>query len=221
MKLRKTLKFGVAAIIMVVTFVFYSNLAVYISGRSGVHTVTDSPEADAAIVLGARVYQSGSLSPVLADRLDTGIKLYTEGKVKKLLLTGDHGQTTYDEVNNMRLYALEQGVPEEDIFMDHAGFSTYESMYRARDVFKVNKAIIVTQEFHLPRALYTARSLGLIASGVKADKRNYIGEDYLRFREFVANTKAAAQLAIHDRPTYLGPEIPIWGDGRATKDTKI
>jgi len=105
--------------------------------------------------------------------------------------------------------------------MDHAGFSTYESMYRARDVFKVNKAIIVTQEFHLPRALYTARSLGLIASGVKADKRNYIGEDYLRFREFVANTKAAAQLAIHDRPTYLGPEIPIWGDGRATKDTKI
>ncbi len=218
MKLIKILKFGGAAVITVIIFVLYSNLSVYLSGRSGVYTVADSPKADAAIVLGARVYQSGALSPVLADRLDTGIQLYKEGKVKKLLLTGDHGQTTYDEVNNMRLYALGQGVPEEDIFMDHAGFSTYESMYRARDVFQVKTAVIVTQEFHLPRALYIARALGLKASGVRADKREYIGEDYLRFRELLANTKAAAQLAVHDRPAYLGPEIPIWGDGRATKD---
>ncbi|WP_418791942.1 SanA/YdcF family protein [Phosphitispora sp. TUW77] len=218
MKLINILKFIITAIVILITFVLYSNVAVYMSGKSGVHAVSGSPEADAAIVLGARVYKNGGLSPVLADRLDTGIELYTEGKVKKLLLTGDHGQASYDEVNNMRLYALEQGVPETDIFMDHAGFSTYESMYRARDIFQVKKAIIVTQDFHLPRALYVAQALGLHASGVSADKREYIGEDYLRLREILANTKAVLQLLVHDKPTYLGPEIPIWGDGRVTKD---
>ena len=221
MKFKKLLKILALAAALVITFTLYSNLAVFMSGRTGVYSTAGSPNADAAVILGARVYKSGTLSPILADRLETGIELYKNGKVNKLLLTGDHGQVTYDEVNNMRLYALKRGIPEQDIFMDHAGFSTYDSMYRARDVFKVKRAIIVTQKFHLPRALYIARTLGLKASGVKADKRGYAGIEYLQLREVLANTKATAQLAINAKPAYLGPEIPIWSDGRATKDTKI
>ncbi len=175
--------------------------------------------AETAIVLGARVYSNGNASPVLMDRLDTAIELYQAGKVKKLLLTGDHGQTNYDEVNNMRKYVLSKGVPDVDIFMDHAGFSTYESMYRARDVFAVKKAVVVTQQFHLPRALYIARAMGLEVSGIVADKRDYVGMDYLELREFLARNKAFLQLHIlHSKPTYLGPVIPITGDGRLTQD---
>lgn len=202
-------------------FVLYSNLAVEWKGSREIYSVNDDISADAAIILGARIFDNGTPSQVLADRLDTGIELYKSGKVKKLLMTGDHGQVTYDEVNGMRRYAISRGVPEKDIFMDHAGFSTYDSMYRARDIFLVKKAIIITQEFHLPRALYIARNLGLDVDGVLADKRDYAGEGYLYFRELFARTKAVAQLAVSMKPKYLGPAIPISGDGRATNDTEI
>ncbi|PKM81166.1 MAG: hypothetical protein CVU89_10300 [Firmicutes bacterium HGW-Firmicutes-14] len=218
---KKAVRFLLALFTLITAFTLYSNFTIHKSGKEGVYIPGDAPQAETAIVLGARVYENGTLSQVLADRMETGIELYRAGKVKKLLLTGDHGQTNYDEVNHMRTYALERGVPEEDIFMDHAGFSTYDSMYRARDVFRVKTAVIVTQEFHLPRALYIARKIGLEASGVPADKRTYAGENYLQFREFLARTKAVAQVALHMKPRYLGPEIPIAGDGRATKDTKI
>jgi len=207
-------------VLLTAAFTLYSNVAVYRAGQKGVCTADRSPQAETAVILGAKVFQSGALSQVLADRMDTGIELYQKGKVKKLLLTGDHGQTTYDEVNTMRRYALNKGVPEEDIFMDHAGFSTYDSMYRARDIFKVNNAVIVTQEFHLSRALYIARSLGIEVWGVPADKRKYTGENYLYFRELFARTKAAGQVILGMKPKYLGPEIPITGDGRVTKDTE-
>jgi len=158
-KLKQQLKIITKIVLIILTFTVYSNYAVYRAGQDGVSSIEEAPAADAAIVLGAKVFKSGALSQVLADRMDTGIELYQKGKVKKLLLTGDHGQTSYDEVNAMRRYALERGVPDEDIFMDHAGFSTYDSMYRARDVFMVRKAIIVTQEFHLSRALFIARAV--------------------------------------------------------------
>ena len=219
--LKRIMKIAVLAVLMVAAFTLYANLTIYRAGQTGVYSLENSPQADAAIVLGAKVYNSGTLSQVLEDRLETGIDLYKKGKVKKLLLTGDHGQVTYDEVNNMRLYALKRGVPEKDIFMDHAGFSTYDSMYRARDVFKVESAVIVTQKFHLPRALYIARFLGLKVSGVSADRREYVGMEYVYFREFFARAKASAQLVLRSQPKYLGPAIPISGDGRATKDTKI
>lgn len=218
---RKILKSSIFVIIVITILVIYSNLAVERAGSTGVYSENEQFSSDVAVVLGAKVLGNGLPSAVLADRLDTGIQLYKVGRVKKLLLTGDHGQTNYDEVNNMRRYAVSKGVPEEDIFMDHAGFSTYDSMYRARDIFLVNKAVIVTQEFHLPRALYIARSLGLDAKGVRADKRNYIGAGYLSFREVFARVKAFLQLSINMKPKYLGPAIPISGDGRATKDTEI
>lgn len=183
------------------------------------NNVDEAPPAQAAIVLGARVYPNGHPSPVLADRLLTGVALYRAGKVRKLLLSGDHGQLEYDEVNAMRDYVRSLGVPARDIFMDHAGFSTYETMFRARDVFGLRDAVVVTQGFHLPRAVFIARRLGLDAAGVTADRRRYVGEEYLRYRDALARAKDVIQLyVLKSRPTFLGPAIPITGDGRATED---
>ena len=183
-----------------------------------VENPADAPPAQCAIVLGARVYENGTPSPMLADRLETGVRLYELGKVDKLLLSGDHGQTDYDEVNVMLDYVLARGVPDEDVFTDHAGFDTYDTMYRARDVFEVTTALIVTQEFHLSRAVYTARELGLEVTGVVADLRPYYDEGRNAAREVLARVKAAMQLHItHPGPKYLGPVIPIDGDGRATR----
>ena len=218
MFIKKLLIITALLVLIAAAVTAYANIAVNRAGLSGIYTVDKVPPADAAIVLGAKVYTSGAPSHVLADRLETGVELYKKGKVKKLLMTGDHGTVTYDEVNNMRLYALERGVPEDDIFMDHAGFSTYDSMYRARDIFQIKTAIIVTQKFHLPRALYIARVMDLEVSGTAADKRAYAGAKIMYFREIFARTKAAAQLAIGMKPKYLGPAIPISGDGRMTKD---
>jgi SanA protein len=178
----------------------------------------DAPHAQCAIVLGARIYENGTPYPMLADRLETGVRLYELGKVDKLLLSGDHGQTEYDEVNVMLDYVLERGVPDEDVFTDHAGFDTYDTMYRARDVFQVETALVVTQSFHLSRAVYTARELGLEATGVAADLQPYGSETRNAAREVLARANAVLQLHItHPEPTYLGPVIPITGDGRATR----
>ena len=215
--LRKCYPIMIKIILVIFVFTIYANYSVYRAGRAGVYSINDTPMAETAIILGARVFPSGGLSQVLADRMETGVELYKKGKVKKLLLTGDHGQVTYDEVNAMRKYALSRGVPDEDIFMDHAGFSTYDSMYRAKEVFRVRKAVLVTQEFHLPRALYIARAVGVEANGVNADKRDYIGMDYIYLRELLARTKAAAQVIAGSEPKYLGTAIPISGDGRVTK----
>lgn len=191
--------------------------------RDGGANIAQSPEeipsAQVAIVLGARVFDGGILSDVLTDRLETGIDLYKAGKVKKLLLTGDHGQTGYDEVNTMRKYALAKGIPPQDVFMDHAGFNTYDSMYRARDVFNVKKAIVVTQKFHLTRSVYIANALGIDAVGFAADRHVYIKAAQFDAREVLARVKAFIQLHItHPKPRFLGPKIPITGDGRRTWD---
>jgi SanA protein len=183
-----------------------------------VSSVAEAHSAQVAIVLGARVYGDGGLSPMLADRMQTGVDLYKAGKVDKLLLSGDHGRKDYDEVNAMLRFAVEQGVPDEDVFTDHAGFDTYDTMYRARDVFKVRSALVVTQEFHLARAVYTARSLGLEATGVSADLRPYQHERRVAMRDWLARAKAFLDLNVtHPGPRFLGPVIPIEGDGRATR----
>ncbi len=192
-----------------------------IMGLAASHVVPDpeaAPSAQVAIVLGAKVYPDGSPSPMLADRLETAVALYKQGKVRKLLLSGDHGQKTYDEVNAMLQYVLASGVPSPDVFTDHAGFSTYETMYRARDVFQVTQALVVTQRFHLARAVYTARCLGLEATGVEADLRPYFDETRFSLREWPARMKAFLELHLtKPEPTYLGPPLPIDGDGRATR----
>ena len=173
-------------------------------------------DADAILVLGALVRDSGKPSGVLEDRLITGIEAYQSGASDRLLMSGDHGQEDYDEVNAMKDYAIEQGIPADVIFMDHAGFSTYESLYRARDIFQVKTVLIVTQQYHLYRALYVARALGLNAYGIAADLREYSGMPRFEAREILARTKDFFYAMLQPLPTYLGDVIPITGDGSAT-----
>lgn len=171
---------------------------------------------DCILVLGAAV-RGKTPSKMLQDRLDVAIALYQAGVSKKLLLSGDNGQVNYNEVVVMQKYVLNAGIPAEDVFLDYAGFSTYESMYRARDVFLVETAVIVTQKYHLYRALQIGRALGLTVRGVAADQKTYVGQDYRDLREIAARIKDVFQSIIQPKPTYLGPEIPITGDGRVTQ----
>lgn len=171
--------------------------------------------ADCIMVLGCGVYDDRP-TPLLADRLQRGVELYQAGASPKLLMTGDHGRIDYDEVNIMKGYALDAGIKTEDVFMDHAGFSTYESMYRARDVFDVDSIIIVTQEYHLYRAVYNARRLGLDAYGVACDPREYYGQSWMDARELLARCKDYLYCIFRPEPTFLGEVIPISGDGNLT-----
>ena len=175
---------------------------------------------DCAIILGAGIW-GDKPSPMLEDRLLEGIKLYKDGIVDKILATGDHGQNGYDEVSVMKKYIMEQGVPSEDIFMDHAGFSTYESMYRAKAVFDVENAIVVTQEYHLYRAIYIANQLGLNVLGAPSDPREYAGQAYRNIREVLARNKDVLQCILKIKPTYLGEVISVFGNGNLTNDDKF
>ena len=181
-------------------------------------TAEEATDADCILVLGCGVREDGSPSLMLRDRLEKGIELYEAGAAPKLLMSGDHGRKDYDEVNLMKGYAMEKGVPSEDIFMDHAGFSTYDSMYRARDIFCAEKVIIVSQEYHLYRALYLAEKLGLKAYGVPALDVNYRGQAYREFREMLARAKDFCTAVIQPQPKFLGEEIPISGNGDLTND---
>jgi vancomycin permeability regulator SanA len=133
-------------------------------------------------------------------------------------MSGDHGREDYDEVDVMKSFAVEAGVPSEDVFMDHAGFSTYESMYRAKEIFQARKVIIITQEYHLYRAIYIAEQLGMEAYGVAADYRAYYDQTKRDIREILARVKDFGTSLLKPKPTYLGKAIPIWGDGNLTND---
>lgn len=176
-------------------------------------------DVDCILVLGAGVHGT-TLSHMLEDRVLTGISLYELGSAPKLLMSGDHGQDNYDEVNAMKDYAKDKGVPSEDIFMDHAGFSTYESMYRARDIFGCKKIIIISQKYHLHRAIYVAEYLGLEAYGVDSQLRPYAVDTniYNTIREFLARNKEFIYVRLNPTPTYLGEPIPISGNGDLTND---
>ena len=177
-------------------------------------------DVDCILVLGCRVYEDGTPSHMLEDRLRRSVELYRAGAAPKLLMSGDHGQREYDEVGAMKQYALAEGVSSQDVFMDHAGFSTYESLYRAKEIFGVEKVIIVTQEYHLHRALQIARALGLEAYGVSADYRSYTGQLMRDIREIMARNKDVLSTIFLPKPTYLGEKIPISGDGDVTNDDK-
>ena len=173
---------------------------------------------DCIIVLGCQVKDDGRLSHMLEDRVKRGVALYHDGAAPKLLMSGDHGQEDYDEVAAMKRYAVENGVPVADVFMDHAGFSTYETMYRAKAIFGAEKVLIVTQRYHLYRALYIARQLGMEAYGVDADYRTYSGQTMRDIREVLARCKDFAMCIFKPEPTYLGETIPISGNGALTHD---
>lgn len=167
------------------------------------------PKAHTVIILGASVYSDGTLSPILQDRVDTGLKLYRNGKVERFLLSGDNRSEDYDEVNAMRNYLINLGVPDSHIFIDPAGIDTYDSMYRSKAIFQVPSAIVVTQQFHLPRTLFIAKNLGLSYRGYPAESKNYQTEDHLKRREKLANFKALYELVSHQIPAAMGEKIPV------------
>lgn len=175
-------------------------------------------DADCILVLGAGVWDGGRPSFMLEDRLLQGIELYELGASNRLLMSGDHGSEDYDEVNVMKQFAIDHNVPSDHIFMDHAGFSTYDSIYRARDIFEADQIIIVTQEYHLYRALYVAKRLGIDAYGVASDPRQYAGQDYRELREILARVKDFCYTIFKPKPTYLGDSIPVDGNGNITND---
>lgn len=179
---------------------------------------SDIKDIDAILILGCEVKEDGSLSLMLKDRLDKGINLYKSGVAPKVIVSGDHRKEHYDETNAMKSYMIKNGVPSEDIFMDHAGFSTYDSMYRANYIFQVKKCVIVTQEYHLYRAIYIGNSLGIETYGAYAVKTKYYGQIRRDFREVLARNKDFIKCIIKPQSTYLGDTIPVSGNGDITND---
>ena len=175
-------------------------------------------DVDCILVLGCQVKSDGVPSDMLHDRLRRGVELYNMGAAPKLLMSGDHGRAEYNEVGAMKHFALEAGIASEDIFMDHAGFSTYESVCRAKEIFQVKKVIIVTQKYHLYRAVYIAQALGLDAYGVASDYRSYSGQAGYDLREALARVKDFGTAIFKPAPTYGGKVIPISGNGDLTND---
>jgi len=187
-------------------------------GAQDLTAIEDVGQADAVIILGAAVY-NGRPSATLARRLNKGLEVYQNSAVPKIIVSGDNGTRHYNEVDAMRNYLMERGVPAEDIFMDHAGFNTYDSMVRAKEVFQVNRAVVVTQYQHLLRSLYIARRVGLSACGVDAGGYNEIEMRQQFWREALARVKAVLQCEItKPQPKYLGEPIPVSGSGLATEE---
>lgn len=175
-------------------------------------------DIDCIVVLGCGVWSDSTPSHMLEDRLKTGIECYNNGVAPKIIMSGDHGREDYNEVKVMKNYAVNNSVPSQDVFMDHAGFSTYDTIYRAKEVFCAEKIVIVTQEYHLYRALYVAQSLGLEAWGVSADYRQYRGQFMRDAREILARAKDFVKCIFKPKPTYLGDSIPVNGNGDVTND---
>lgn len=219
MKLIKKLTAAVLAIAAIcAVLVFGIDFYVKQKAKPYILTPEEAGEGyDCVLVLGCGVWDD-TPSHMLEDRLLEGISLCQSGASKKLLMSGDHGRKGYDEVNVMKKFAVDRGIPSEDVFMDHAGFSTYESMYRAKEIFKAEKILIVTQDYHLYRAIYDARALGLEAYGVASNPRSYGGQLYRDIREILARNKDFIYSIIKPEPTYLGEAIPVQGNGNLTND---
>lgn len=177
----------------------------------------DFENIDCIIVLGAGI-RGEKPSPMLEDRLLTSIDLYKQNVSKKIIVSGDHGRENYDEVNVMKQYLIDKGIPSEDIFMDHAGFSTYDSIYRAKAIFEAKNVIIVTQKYHLYRSLYISKKLGLNAYGVSSSRREYQTQIKRDIREIAARVKDFVKCIFKPEPKYLGDAIPVSSNGNLTND---
>jgi len=215
----KLLKIGIIAFIAILLFISLLSLYIEKSTNKQIFTnINNIPKSYTGLVLGSKVYANGKPSLILKDRLDAGLKLYKTNKIKRFLLSGDHGTKQYDEVNTMKNYLIKHGVSESDIFLDHAGFDTYNSLIRAKKIFNVDDLIIITQKFHLKRSLFIANNLGLKANGFLADKHVYYIAKRMYFREKLANIKAALELLVNRNPKFLGHKIPITGSSKKSFD---
>lgn len=221
-RLKKIIKFMIYIALFI--FVGVAGINIYMTQYAKpfiYENLSDLPEKYTVIVPGAKVYQN-SVSHVVMDRLDAAHACMETGKAQRILISGDHGRKNYDEVNQMRSYMQRKYAPDKSaMFLDHAGFSTYETMYRARDIFCVDNAVIVTQKFHTARSIYIARKLGLDAVAyeapenvgyAKSTKRNW------EIRETFARVKTFFLVLFRAKPTYLGDKIPITGSSFASWD---
>lgn len=207
---KKIIKIIVILILAAVLFTALVNIIMYTTGSGKIIGISDiEGDYDCIIVLGAGLRADGSPSNMLEDRIKTGVAILSAGKCNKMIMSGDNSRVEYDEVTSMKNYAVEAGVDSDVIYLDHAGFSTYESMYRAKEIFGVKKAIIVTQKYHLYRALYIAQSLGIEAVGVSADLRTYTNQPIREVREVIARVKDLIYTIIKPQPTYLGEPVSI------------
>ena len=227
MKLSKIKKWIVRILILCFCFgalgllaLFVINTYIKTTSKDKLITMEEAQKLDnidCILILGAGI-RVDRPSAMLEDRLLQGIDLYHAGVSSRLLMSGDHGRKNYDEVNVMKKYAIDQGVISSDVFMDHAGFSTYESLYRAKHIFDADKILIVTQEYHIYRAIYIAEQLGIEAYGVNADLKEYPGQTYRELRELLARAKDFFYCMAKPKPTYLGEVIPVNGNGDITND---
>lgn len=167
------------------------------------------------MILGAKVYANGKMSDMLYDRAWTAVQIYKKGNADAILISADNARTGYNEVEPIKDYLLSEDIPAEKIFLDYAWFDTYDSMYRAKEVFGVKKVLISSQGFHLPRVVRIARHIGIDAQGVVADQQPYISTRLSMIREIFANIKAWWSVSFWIKPKFLGKKIPITGTGNA------
>lgn len=217
--MKRILKLTILLIILVIILVFSINLYVIQSTKNKIINLetTSLEDVDCILILGAGIW-GDKPSPMLEDRLKYGIEAYNNNLSNKIIVSGDHGREEYDEVNVMKDYIIENNISSENIFMDHAGFSTYDSIYRAKKIFEAKKIIIVTQGYHLYRALHIAKSLDIEAYGIAADPRQYSGQIFRELREILARNKDFIKCIFKPKPTYLGNTIPVSGNGNITND---
>ncbi|MCK4592271.1 YdcF family protein [Candidatus Parcubacteria bacterium] len=205
---------------IIITFAILA-INFYVNSQSKSYIFQDTndlPKAEVVLILGARVYGQGVMSGMFQDRVETAFDLYEKGKIEKILISGDHGKEDYDEVNTAKDYLLDKGIKSEDIFLDHAGFDTYDSLYRAKEIFEVSSVIVATQNFHLPRAVYIGRKLGMETYGLSADRHLYANIGYNKLREFFSKIKAFLDVSLRAKPEFLGEKIPISGDSEKSWD---
>ncbi len=197
-------------------FVIHHNVAA--AGRENIYSANDDiPKMQVGLVLGARVFSSGRLSRMLADRVDASIILYNRGVIQKILMSGDNRSANYNEVTAMRNYAIEHGVPPNDVVRDFAGFRTYDSIYRAKELWEFKEMIIISQKFHLPRALYIAENLDIEAVGVYAVDNRYRALVKSELRETAARVAAWLDVLVGRDPYFLGPKESLDGSSQETR----
>ena len=207
-------------IVIILLFIIVVNLYEIFSSKNQIleDENTKIENIDCLLVLGAGIINNERPTLMLKDRLDKSIELYKKGIAPKIIMSGDHSSVNHNEVIIMKNYAIERGVPSEDIFMDHAGFCTYDSIYRAKEIFGVKNMIIVTQKYHLYRSIFIANFLGVKSYGIKSDARKYTKMPYHLIREMLARCKNFLKCIFRMKPKYLGERISLKQSGDVTND---
>ena len=219
-KINRMIKIMIIGIIILMIAIFSLNIYVVNNTKNEIvkeENVSNIEGVDCILILGAGIW-GDKPSPMLEDRLKEGIVLYKQGTTKKIIMSGDHSREDYDEVKIMKEYAESEGVPSEDIFIDHAGFSSYDSVYRAKEIFGVQKMIIVTQKYHLYRSLYIAKKLGIEAYGIESNLRTYPGQVFREIREILARDKDYFKCIMKPEASIMGEKISLDGSGDITNN---